>query len=1100
LYFGLVAFYEPSVPATHASSSSCSRRLTLAARSFIALCACIALLTPAPTLADDSCTSANLLAGLAPISTTSIRRNPALVTDGAVSVEGAAWDAEPAIILDVETSSITYDLGAVRSLGAAYAQADANDSYELLGSEDGREGTYRKLASLPNVVSSGHGLRGRSVQLAASQVRFVRLSQARGDGFFSLAELAVYCKAPEPFPPAFRVAKAETAIAVGDALAVRAAADAAHRTNWWIAALGLALGGACVWLLGRRRGAVVDGPELQAQPTRAEAATIERRRRERPLLWMFLASGCAALIYEVVWLHLLRLVIGASSLSVGIVLASFMGGMFAGSFGFAKWVPRSRDPLRVYATLELGIGICGLLMPLVLPALRSVYADAAGHGPLGIALRAVIAAISLLPPTAMMGATLPAVARRYPNTIAGRSSLAGLYAANTIGAVAGCLVSGFVLLALFDVWVATLAAVAINGLIAFTAYRIARRAPATAVPSSALPSPSPLASAVTPPTAADAEGGGTLQTPPPAALAPTPQSRAARSVYLAAGLSGLTALGAQVLWTRLLTLLFGATVYAFSIILAVFLGGLGIGAVLAARVIGRGSDPLRALAATQLALAPALLWSAGLLGDVLPYSSPTTMTPIGTLHVLHLLRAIEVMLPAAILWGMSFPFALAAVEHDDPSHATGRVYAANTVGSIIGSLAISFWAIPKLGSHNSSQLLIAVAAVSGAALVPVLLRPWVRGLGPQLGAALLTLGIGAACAAVAPGVSGVFLAHGRAIWSIDQRDRYPYISEGAASTVAVHIAPDGSQHFHVAGRVEASTNQADMRLQRLLGHLSALAHPHPKRVLVVGLGAGVTAGALALHPEVERLVICEIEPRVAGAARLFSHQNYAVLDDPRVQVVFDDARHYLATTDEHFDVITSDPIHPWVRGNSVLFSREYYEIVKARLAPEGIATQWVPLYDTSEEAIRIQLRTFLAAFPNGSVWNSSAAGRGYDVVLLGRTGGKPFDVEAIAQRMAAPRIGDSLREVGVQNVLDLFATYGAAAKDLQSWVAGAPENRDFSLKLEYISGLSLNQQNADAIYGHMVSNRTVPSDMFLAPAPTLAQLRARILAGPAFAP
>ena len=562
----------------------------------------------------------------------------------------------------------------------------------------------------------------------------------------------------------------------------------------------------------------------------------------------------------------------------------------------------------------------------------------------------------------------------------------------------------------------------------------------------------------------------------------------------------MTALGAQVLWTRLLTLLFGATVYAFSIILAVFLGGLGIGAVIAARLIARGSSPVRALAACQVALVPALLLSATVLAKVLPYSAPDPATPVGTLHLFHLLHALEVMLPAAILWGMSFPFALAAVEHDDPGHATGRVYAANTVGSIAGSLATGFWAIPSLGTHVSAQLLIAIAAVSGAAIMPLLVRPWLQPHGPQRGAALLTLSLGAACAALAPGVSGVFLAHGRATWSIDTRDRYPYISEGAASTVAVHIAPDGTQHFHVAGRVEASTNQADMRLQRLLGHLSALAHPRPKRVLVVGLGAGVTAGALAIHPEVERLVICEIEPRVAGAARLFARENYHVLDDPRVEVVYDDARHYLATTTERFDVITSDPIHPWVRGNSVLFSREYYDIVKARLAPEGIATQWVPLYDTSEEAIRIQLRTFLAAFPNGSVWNSSAAGRGYDVVLLGRTTGKPLDVESIAQRMATERIGDSLRYVGVQNVLDLFATYGAAASDMQSFVANAPQNRDFSLKLEYISGLSINQQNADTIYAHMVSQRTVPADMFSAPAATIAKLHARILTGPAYAP
>jgi spermidine synthase len=149
----------------------------------------------------------------------------------------------------------------------------------------------------------------------------------------------------------------------------------------------------------------------------------------------------------------------------------------------------------------------------------------------------------------------------------------------------------------------------------------------------------------------------------------------------------------------------------------------------------------------------------------------------------------------------------------------------------------------------------------------------------------------------------------------------------------------GFRNFHVSGRVEASNGTPDMRLQRLLGHLSVLAHPKPERVLVVGLGAGVTAGAIARHSEIKHIVICEIEPRVAGAAREFYRENFDVLDDPRVELVFDDARHYLATTDQRFDIITSDPIHPWVRGNSVLFSREYYEIVKAHLTPQGVATQ-----------------------------------------------------------------------------------------------------------------------------------------------------------------
>ncbi len=1016
----------------------------------------------------EACGTENLLAKKI-AQTERVRRAPSLLTDGVIGAEGAYWDAALATILDAPSSSITFDLGAEHTLSGFYLQGDANDTYDVMGSRDGS--SYQLLTRVPNVVTQGHGLRARSVKFDASPVRYVRVTNARGDDFFSVSEVAAFCSIPARFPPAFQVDASSYNRSQTDALAERTARIAGREHVWWLVALGFALVGASTWLLGRRR-ALADAPPQPKAAT--ELFGVERR-----LILMFLASGCAALIYEVVWVHLLRLVIGASSLSVGIVLSSFMGGMFVGSLLFARWVPRQRDPLRVYVALEVGIAVCGLLMPIVLPFVRSVYAGAAGHGPLGIALRACIAAILILPPTALMGATLPAIARRYAHDAAeSRSRLAGLYAANTLGAVLGCLLAGFYLLAVWDVWVATATAVALNlGIAALALYTAKSRPAATsggALPIIALERPTPI-----------------LELTP--SVAPQPLPRPAL-VYVAIALSGLTALAAQALWTRLLTLLFGATVYAFSIILAVFLGGLGIGAVVAARLLASGVSPIRALAFTQLGLVPTLLWSSGLLAEVLPYSSPTTLTPVTTLHALHVLRAIEVMLPAAVLWGMSFPFALAAVRHDDPSRAAGQVYAANTVGSIFGALLVSFWAIPAHGTHWTAQALIMVASVSAALLVSKAVR--MRSTAAQLGAALAALAIGATGAALTPAVSGVFLAHGRHIWSVDPRDQYPYISEGAASTVAVHVAPDGSQHFHVSGRVEASTNRADMRLQRLLGHLSALAHPKPKSVLVVGLGAGVTAGALVRHADIERVVICEIEPRVTGAARQFTKENYAVLDDPRVQVVFDDARHFLATTSERFDIITSDPIHPWVRGNSVLFSREYYDIVKSRLKPGGIATQWVPLYDTVETAIQIQMRTFFSAFPEASVWNSSALGRGYDVVLLGRAKPEPLDVAAIQRRFeGVPAIAESLGEVGVYNVVDLFATYGASAKDMSAWVSGVGENRDFSLKLEYISGLALNQQNADRIYANMVARRSVPADMFTGPEELLTKIRARILSG-----
>jgi spermidine synthase len=1043
--------------------------------------------TPAALPAED-CTSDNLLAGGLAVAE-GVVGDVALITDGVVVPEGATWDAPQAVRLIGAETSLTFDLGRSRSVSALYIQADANDVYRISASRDGAPGSFEPITEIENVVDQrGHGLRSRTLSLPAPvKVRYLRLADARGDGFFSLSELAAYCKTGARFPPEMAVATSPEQPGAGrddsPARIEREATERARSQRLLLAAGVLLLVGVG-WELVRRLRRSRAAPGIAAASVRRAALSTHDLLR-----LMFLASGCAALIYEVVWLHLLRLVIGASALSVGIVLASFMGGMFIGSLSFARMVPRSKNPLRVYAWLELGIAAFGVVMPLVLPAVRSVYIGLVGYGMLGIVLRALIAAALLLPPTALMGATLPAIARRYGQGRRGTSGLGALYAANTFGAVAGCLLSGFYLLAVFDVWVATFVAVALNVLIGLFALRVARREPGSpALPDAPQPASRSALGSVAPP------GAG---------------PRVISVVYLAAGLSGMTALGAQVVWTRVLTLLFGATVYAFAIILAVFLLALGVGGTAAAYLLRRGQHALRGLALTQLALVPALLFSGQLLANVLPFSSPLRSTPVGALHVLHVLRALDVIFPAALLWGMSFPFALAAAAnaHEDTGRSSGAVYAANTLGAIVGAVAISFWIIPAWGTQFAQQALVLSAAISAAAAFYALrqvavppagapsrepARTWI---GPaSLG--LFVLASGSLVAALLPGLSTTFLAHGRHIWWVDPRDRYLYVSEGAASTVAVHVAPTGYRNFHVSGRVEASNNPNDMRLERLLGHLSMLAHPHPETVLVVGLGAGITAGALTLHPEVKRIVICEIEPRVAGAARQFSTENYGVLSDPRVELVVDDARHFLATTRERFDVITSDPIHPWVRGNSVLFSREYYEIVKSKLKPGGIATQWVPLYDTSEQAIKIQMRTFADAFAQGTVWNSAITRGGYDVVMLGRREPLQLDLSEIARRMAqSPRVAESLRQVSIGSAVDLLATYGTRVADMQAWFANTPVNRDFSLKLEYISGLALNQQEADPIYENMTRAHKFPEHLFVGPPEQLAQLRRRILGG-----
>jgi spermidine synthase len=372
------------------------------------------------------------------------------------------------------------------------------------------------------------------------------------------------------------------------------------------------------------------------------------------MLLLFLGSGCAALIYEVVWFQLLQLVIGSSAISLGVLLGTFMGGMCLGSYVLPRYIDQRAHPLRVYAVLEAGIGLCGLLMLFGMPLVNSIYTAIHAEG---VFLRAVVASICLLPPTLLMGATLPAIARYVKTSPNGISWMGFFYGGNIVGAVIGSLLAGFYLLRVFDMAVATYVAVALNIAVAALGYAIAKFAHYEAVDT----------------------GGGSGLVRAPGSL----------GVYVTIAISGLTALSSEVLWTRLLSLNFGATTYTFSLILAMFLFGLGIGSSLGSAIAGSSRNPRVALGWCQMLLCAAMAWSALMLMRSLPYwpINPQISTDIWFNFQLDIVRCLWVVLPGAILWGASFPLALAsvAVPGQDAGRLLGGVYAANTVGAILGA-------------------------------------------------------------------------------------------------------------------------------------------------------------------------------------------------------------------------------------------------------------------------------------------------------------------------------------------------------------------------------------------------------------------------------
>lgn len=802
---------------------------------------------------------------------------------------------------------------------------------------------------------------------------------------------------------------------------------------------------------------------------------VAGHQRFLPLLvLLFIGSGCAALIYEIVWFQLLSLTIGSSAVSMGVLLGTFMGGMCIGSLLLSKYIPRSEHPLRVYAMLEGAIAVFGLLVLWCMPAVTAIYLKIAVHGMTGVTFRAVVSAICLLPPTILMGATLPAIARWVENTTEGVSWLGFFYGGNIAGAVFGSLLAGFYLLRVHDMAYATYVAVAIDVAVVVASLALVRVTPHSA-----------------PAEEVDDEAPRALMPP---GTAP---------VYATIALSGASALAAEAVWTRMLSLLLGATTYTFSLILAAFLVGLGIGSSVGASIAGKTKNARVALGVCQALLAAAIGWAAYSSTDFLPFwpvSPNLSATPTYTFQI-DFVRCLWVVLPGALLWGASFPLALAAAGRDekDSGRLVGGVYAANTVGGIIGALFGSLVLIAWIGTQSTQKVLMSIAAISALiSLVPELTADGKSNTVTRKGLlrGFATLVIAAFSFHFAKPVPPLLVGYGR--WfatRLDNANDFIYMGEGVTASVAVSQLGNGVLNYHNAGKVQASSEPQDMRLQRMLGHLTTLLPPKVDNVLVIGCGAGVTAGAVSINPKLGHETIAEIEPLVPKVvSKYFGAHNYNVVSNPKVGVQIDDARHFLLTTDQKFDAVTSDPLDPWVKGAATLYTEEFFNVVKDHLNPGGVVTLFVQLYETGMPGVKSEVATFMKAFPNGVVFGNTNNGGGYDLVLVGQNSpAMKIDVDAIEDKLASPeyaQVAQSLREIGFNNATDLFATYAGNAQTLAPWLADAQVNTDRNLRLQFLAGEGLNQYNQAAIYSQMLQYRQYPEGMFTGQPERLTRIRA----------
>jgi len=772
------------------------------------------------------------------------------------------------------------------------------------------------------------------------------------------------------------------------------------------------------------------------------------RARFTLLLACFFLSGAAGLIYQVAWGKALGLIFGNTVYAISTVLAVFMGGLAMGSAWWGRASERCARPVLVYGWMEIGVAASGALSLAGLAAVRRLYLGAyplvSGSAPALLLLRFAGAALVLLLPTFLMGGTLPVLVRGLTRRSAelGRR-LSRLYWVNTAGAVAGTLAAGFLLLPNIGLRATVETAVAVNvaaGLLAVVL------APGLARPGE--PSETAIVAAATAP-------------------------QLSRFLLVIFAIVGATAIAYEVAWTRLLVTFFGSSTYAFTLMLATFLAGIVLGSLLFERWVARGGVPsLRGFALTQTLTALAALgflllyrqlpaivvsvlgWPYERLPHWLTGALQLRSGSFSALALAQFATSVAAMLPAATVFGFNFPLAavvIAGQPGENKAHgaAVGKAYAANTLGAIAGAVLAGFLLIPRLGAFR----LVALVALANVALAVALVArsPGSR-IAPLAGAVALA---GALAAAMSSAVlNNPALATFAPFLYYDTAKTHLTLTEWAES-FDIRYARDGlnasisvaASEDYVAlrtnGKVDASNR--DVETQLFSGHLGAVFHPAPRRVLVVGFGSGMTVAALSRYPEIQRIDCVEIEPGIIEAAPLLERLNRGVLRDPRVHVILDDARNFLLTTQDSYDLIVSEPSNPWIAGVASLFTDEYYQAVRARLFPGGMLVQWIQGYSIFPEDLRMVLATVAGHFESVSVWR----GEEPDFLLLARADRPPLSLDRLRALLDRPGLKEDFDALNISEPGGILAYHRLDDADLRRLVAGSPHNTDDNTLLEF---------------------------------------------------
>jgi spermidine synthase len=762
-----------------------------------------------------------------------------------------------------------------------------------------------------------------------------------------------------------------------------------------------------------------------------------------PVTICFFLSGAAALILQVLWTRMLGHVFGATSLAVSTTLTAFMGGLALGSHLAGRWAPKMRRPVLMFAVLESAVGIYGLIVPALLslmPAVQRAIGLDLHAGVLGYAiLRFVVVSLILLLPTTAMGATLPMLAEGIVKEHHHMASRVGrLYAANTFGAVAGAFLAGFVLIPKLGVTMTVYIAASIDLLVAGTVVLLWRAGGGESILIRARKPESPdeiLA-----------------EVEPIEIVGITPATQKLALVVFA--ISGAAAMALEVLCTRTVGVVIGASTYSFTLILVTFLVGLAAGAGMISRRIDLIADPVRALAWVEV-LVGVLAMAGAMLADKLPSWVHATArahnVTTSSVYFTNFAIAAVVIFPSTLALGTVMPLVVRILSPHGGSHAgpiVGRAYAVNTIGAILGSFLGGFVVIPFIGVERGIQLASLSSILLGLLLAAS--RKDLRGpIGAIAGGALLLMIFGPRwnVQAWTAGLFRMYVARNIYADGWAPSGKLVYHKDGVATTVTVERENDGvGVSLKVNGKVDAS-DIGDMPTQVLSGLLPILIHDAPKKALVIGYGSGVTSGAVLQAP-VESVTLAEIEHAVFEASNQnFGHVNHEPWKDPRFHAVIDDGRNFLLTRDDRYDVIISEPSNPWMSGAASLFTQDFFRTAEKRLADGGVFLQWLQLYELAPENIHALLRTFNSVFPNVLVFTPDPLSN--DTLLIGTRKPVTIDRARVERYLSDPKMAAELRRANVKSADDFFGLFLLGTKEIPKFVGDGPLNTDDNPLIEF---------------------------------------------------